>query len=177
MNILTFDIEEWFHHLDNGEKSDEAGWDRYEVRIYENVERIFRILEDTGSTATFFIIGWIARTYPDLVRRIAEKYEIGNHTACHRMIWQQTPEEFREDVHSSTPGSKTSSAARSRSSAPPASPSARARNGPSRSWRRKGSATTARSSRRAMPTAACRRIPSAPLPSCIITASPSRSSR
>ncbi len=101
MNILTFDIEEWFHHLDNGEKSDEAGWDRYEVRIYENVERIFRILEDTGSTATFFIIGWIARTYPDLVRRIAEKYEIGNHTACHRMVWQQTPEEFREDVHSS----------------------------------------------------------------------------
>lgn len=101
MNILTFDIEEWFHHLDNGEKSDEAGWDRYEVRIYENVERIFRILEDTGSTATFFIIGWIARTYPDLVRRIAEKYEIGNHTACHHMVWQQTPEEFREDVHSS----------------------------------------------------------------------------
>lgn len=101
MNLLTFDIEEWFHHLDNGEKSADDRWKNYEVRIYENVDRIFRILEETDSTATFFIIGWIARTYPDLVRRIAEKYEIGNHTACHRMIWQQTPEEFRADLHDS----------------------------------------------------------------------------
>ena len=101
MNILTFDIEEWFHHLDNGEKSSDENWKSYEVRIYDNVERIFRILEDTDSTATFFIIGWIARTYPDLVRTIADKYEIGNHTAFHRMVWQQTPEEFRQDLHGS----------------------------------------------------------------------------
>lgn len=101
MNILTFDIEEWFHHLDNGEKSSDESWKNYEVRIYDNVDRIFRILEDTHSTATFFIIGWIARTYPDLVRRIADKYQIGNHTASHRMVWQQTPEEFRADLHDS----------------------------------------------------------------------------
>ena len=68
MYILTFDVEEWFHLLDNDSTRSEAEWVRYPVRIYENMERIFRILEDTDTRATFFVIGWIARTYPDLVR-------------------------------------------------------------------------------------------------------------
>lgn len=101
MNILTFDVEEWFHLLDNDSTRSEAEWRRYPVRIYENMERIFRILEDTNTQATFFIIGWIARTYPDLVRRIAEKYEIGSHTMNHQLVWQQDQATFKEDVSSS----------------------------------------------------------------------------
>ena len=68
MNILTFDIEEWFHLLDNDSTRSEEQWKRFEVRIYENMERIFRILEETDTKATFFVIGWIAKTYPDIVR-------------------------------------------------------------------------------------------------------------
>ncbi len=101
MNILTFDVEEWFHLLDNSSTRTEQQWKTYEVRIHENMDRIFRILEDTGTRATFFIIGWIARTYPEVVRRIAERYEIGSHTMNHQLVWQQTPEEFRQDVDSS----------------------------------------------------------------------------
>ena len=101
MNILTFDIEEWFHILDFEETRSEEQWRGYEVRIYENVERLFRILEETNSRATFFIVGWIAKTYPDLVKQIAAKYQIGSHTMNHQLIWNQTPEEFREDVSSS----------------------------------------------------------------------------
>ncbi len=101
MNILTFDIEEWFHILDFEETRNEEQWKTYEVRIYENVERIFRILEETNTQATFFIIGWLAKTYPDLVKRIASRYQIGSHTMNHQLIWQQTPDEFREDVSSS----------------------------------------------------------------------------
>lgn len=98
MNILTFDIEEWFHLLDCDATRTENEWKRYEVRIYENVERVFRILEDTNTKATFFIIGWIAKTYPDLVRRISEKYQIGCHTMNHQLVWQQTPQAFKADV-------------------------------------------------------------------------------
>ena len=60
MNILTFDVEEWFHLLDNDSTRTEKEWDKYPVRIYENVERILRILEETDTKATFFIIGWVA---------------------------------------------------------------------------------------------------------------------
>ena len=101
MYILTFDVEEWFHLLDNDSTRSEAEWVRYPVRIYENMERIFRILEDTDTRATFFVIGWIARTYPDLVRRIAEKYEIGSHTMNHQLVWQQNRKAFKEDVSAS----------------------------------------------------------------------------
>lgn len=101
MNILTFDIEEWFHLLDNDSTRSAEQWEGYEVRIYENVDRILRMLDATDTKATFFIIGWVARKYPDLVRQIAAKYEIGSHTMNHQLVWQQRPEEFREDVSSS----------------------------------------------------------------------------
>lgn len=101
MNILTFDIEEWFHLLENSSTQSEDQWKTYEVRIHENMDRIFRILEDTNTKATFFIIGWIAKTYPEVVKRIAEKYEIGSHSMNHQLVWQHTPEEFRKDVDSS----------------------------------------------------------------------------
>lgn len=101
MNILTFDVEEWFHLLDNDSTRSAEQWKSYEVRIYQNMERIFRILEDTNTKATFFIIGWIAKTYPQLVREIASQYHIGSHTMNHQLVWQQSPAAFREDVYAS----------------------------------------------------------------------------
>lgn len=101
MNILTFDVEEWFHLLDNDSTRSEEQWKRFEVRIYQNMERIFRILEDTNTKATFFIIGWIAKTYPDIVKEIASKYQIGSHTMNHQLVWQQSRSAFKEDVSSS----------------------------------------------------------------------------
>ena len=101
MNILTFDIEEWFHLLDFDATRNESDWKNYEVRIHGNVDRILRILDETGTRATFFIIGWVAKNYPDIVRRIAEKYQIGSHTMNHQLVWQQSREQFREDVSSS----------------------------------------------------------------------------
>lgn len=101
MNILTFDVEEWFHLLDFDSTRTEEQWAHYPKRIYENIERIFRILEDTHTTATFFVIGWIAKQYPDIVRRIAENYEIGSHTMNHQLVWQQERKAFRQDADSS----------------------------------------------------------------------------
>ena len=101
MRVLTFDLEEWFHLLDHDATRTEAQWGSYDVRIHENTDRLLRILEDTGSRATFFVIGWIARTYPELVRRIADRYPIGTHTENHQLVWQQSREQFREDVHAS----------------------------------------------------------------------------
>lgn len=101
MNILTFDVEEWFHLLDFDATRTEAEWGKYEVRIYENVDRILDILERTNTKATFFIIGWVAKTYPDVVKKIAAKYQIGSHTMNHQLVWQQSQRDFKEDVESS----------------------------------------------------------------------------
>ena len=98
MNILTFDIEEWFHILETAETEDAEKWDKFETRIYGNTDRILNALEDSGSKATFFIVGWIAKRYPDIVKKISRKYEIGSHTGNHKPVWAQSPEDFRDDV-------------------------------------------------------------------------------
>jgi len=49
--------------------------------------------------ATFFILGWIAERYPDLIRRIQkEGHEIACHGYAHKLIYHQSKEEFREDI-------------------------------------------------------------------------------
>lgn len=101
MNILTFDVEEWFHLLDFDRTRTESDWNKYEVRIHDNVDRILDILDKTNAKATFFIIGWIARTYPEVVKKIAAKYQIGSHTMNHQLVWQQTPQQFHDDLETS----------------------------------------------------------------------------
>lgn len=102
MNILTFDIEEWFHILDNSSTRTTNEWSNYECRIHTNLERILLILEKTSQKATFFCLGWIAETYPEIIRQIVDRgYEIGSHTRMHQLIYEQTTFEFRQDVEHS----------------------------------------------------------------------------
>jgi polysaccharide deacetylase family protein (PEP-CTERM system associated) len=102
MNILTFDIEEWFHILDNESTKTINEWKNYEVRIHKNMERIFSILDKTNQKATFFCLGWIAETYPEIIKEIvARGYEIGTHTSMHQLIYEQTPKEFAKDLEHS----------------------------------------------------------------------------
>ena len=100
MNILTIDVEEWFHLLDFEDTKSQEQWDDFEVRIYDNVDRILSILDKHNTKATFFFIGWIAKKYPDIVKKIANKYQIGCHTMNHQLVWQQTPQQFENDVES-----------------------------------------------------------------------------
>lgn len=99
MNILTFDIEEWFHLLDNESTKTIDQWKNYEVRIHQNMERIFSLLESTNTKATFFCLGWIAETYPEVIKEIvARGYEVGTHTRMHQLVYEQTPAEFEQDL-------------------------------------------------------------------------------
>jgi polysaccharide deacetylase family protein (PEP-CTERM system associated) len=99
MNILTFDVEEWYHILDNDSTKSKFEWRNYERRIYTNMERIFSILEKHNLKATFFCLGWIAETYPKVIRDIVSRgYEIGSHTRMHQLIYDQTPAEFTRDL-------------------------------------------------------------------------------
>ena len=102
MNILTFDIEEWFHILDNNSTKTEADWAKYPSRIHENMERIFQLLEETNQQATFFCLGWVARKHPDIIRAIANRgYEIATHSDLHQLAYEQNRQEFKNDLETS----------------------------------------------------------------------------
>jgi len=99
MKILSFDIEEWFHILDNASTKTETEWNNYEVRIQNNVDRILDYLEETKQSATFFCLGWIAEKYPEVIRKINDNgYEIGCHSQNHQLVYEQSKSEFKVTV-------------------------------------------------------------------------------
>jgi polysaccharide deacetylase family protein (PEP-CTERM system associated) len=102
MNILTFDIEEWFHLLDNESTKTEREWVNYETRIHQNMNHIYEILDEKNSSATFFVVGWIAERYPEIIREISERgHEIGSHTHMHQLAYEQDRKTFYNDVEKS----------------------------------------------------------------------------
>ncbi len=99
IKILTFDIEEWFHILDNESTKAVKNWGNFEIRIHTNMERIFSILEPTKTKATFFCLGWIAKKYPEVIKEIANRgYHIASHAYTHQLAYEQKPEDFKQDV-------------------------------------------------------------------------------
>ncbi len=101
VRVLTFDIEDWFHILDNAETKSEVEWRTYESRIERNVDRILDVLAELNQSATFFCLGWIARQHPHVVRRIADRgYEIACHSDMHQLVYDLGPSNFRADLRS-----------------------------------------------------------------------------
>ena len=81
MNILTFDIEDWFHILDLPLVEDPRTWDNYESRIEAGTERLLDLLQEEDIKATFFVLGWVGDRYPEIVRKISKRgFEIGSHS-------------------------------------------------------------------------------------------------
>jgi peptidoglycan-N-acetylglucosamine deacetylase len=102
MNILTFDIEEWFHVLDNDLTKEKKQWLSFESRIEKNMQLIFEILDKSNTSATFFVLGWIAEKYPEIVKSISKRgFEIGSHTHLHQLAYTQDYNTFYEDVKKS----------------------------------------------------------------------------
>ncbi len=74
-------------------------WGKMESRIDYSTRFILDMLESRNTKATFFVLGWIARHHPKLVQEIYKRgHEVASHGYSHRMIFTQTPEQFREDV-------------------------------------------------------------------------------
>ncbi len=101
VRILTFDIEDWFHILDNKETRSEVEWGSYVRRIEPNVDRILHLLAEVDQAATFFCLGWVARQHPRLIRRIADEgHEIACHSDMHQLVYDLGPSGFRSDLRS-----------------------------------------------------------------------------
>lgn len=96
MNILTFDIEDWYN-LDF--ISGDLNWDKYEVRIYRNVSRILEELSKRNIKATFFCLGWLAENHPNVIKEIDSfGHHIGCHSYQHQLAFNFSPEGFKNDT-------------------------------------------------------------------------------
>jgi len=102
MNILTFDVEDWFHILDNESTKSEKQWKDFESRLEYNMDKIFKLLDDNNQDATFFCLGWIARKHPKIIEKInLLGYEIATHSDTHQLAYEFNRDEFKQDLESS----------------------------------------------------------------------------
>ena len=86
--ILTVDLEDWFHILDNPETVDPSAWYKFDSRVEKNTKKLLALFDDHGVKATFFVLGWIAQEYPELVRQIREcGHEIACHSHVHQLVY------------------------------------------------------------------------------------------
>ncbi len=99
-NILTFDIEDWYHpNLANKEALAKL---EMEDRVVEPTLRILNMLDDTENFATFFVLGDIAEKFPDLILEIVNRgHEVGSHGYRHNLVYNYTKIQFETDIKKS----------------------------------------------------------------------------
>ena len=99
LNALTIDVEDYFHVSNFDGIVARSQWDDFAPRFADSTRRLLDLLAAAGVRATFFVLGWAAERRPDLVKDIrAAGHEVGCHSYGHRLIYEQTPDEFRDDL-------------------------------------------------------------------------------
>jgi len=99
VNAMTVDVEDYFQvsAFDNVVSRD--AWAGMESRVVANTGRLLDLFDEFDVRSTFFVLGWVAERHPALVRAIvARGHELASHGYAHRLVYSQTPAEFREDV-------------------------------------------------------------------------------
>ena len=98
-NIITVDVEDWFHICDIEHILPPSCWDRCESRVLSNIEKILTLLNRFKVKATFFVLGYVAERTPEVARMIhREGHEIASHGYGHVQVYKQTEDEFLQDL-------------------------------------------------------------------------------
>lgn len=96
---MTVDLEDWYHSIDSIPFQD---WDKYESHVQVDTYKILEVFKQFEVRATFFVLGYVAEKHPALIREISSMgHEIATHGYSHRLVYRQTPPEFRKDLRRS----------------------------------------------------------------------------
>ena len=97
--MLSVDVEDWFQVDNLRQAIDRNTWDGNISRVERNVDLILELLDENSSKATFFILGWIAERYPELIKKINnEGHEIACHGYNHELVYSLSEQSFKHDV-------------------------------------------------------------------------------
>ncbi len=96
-NAFTIDVEDWYQTMDFNH--DSGTWDGFEDRIEPVIDKILEVLSEHNVKATFFVLGFVAKMNPKLIRKLVDiGHEVGSHGLEHKMVTTQTPDEFLRDI-------------------------------------------------------------------------------
>lgn len=98
-HAMTVDVEDYYHVAAFAKVIKPSEWEQWPSRVEANTDKLLQLFDDANIRITFFILGWVAERYPDLVRRIhAQGHEIASHGYSHQLIYTQTPDVFRAET-------------------------------------------------------------------------------
>jgi polysaccharide deacetylase family protein (PEP-CTERM system associated) len=99
VNAMSIDVEDYFHVSVFDGIVPRLEWERMESRVVANTTRLLHLFDEFKVRSTFFVLGWVADRHPELVRTIAGRgHEVASHGYAHRLIYDQTPGAFRDDI-------------------------------------------------------------------------------
>lgn len=99
LNVMTVDVEDYFHVSAFAGCVPRSQWDSLESRVCRNTQRLLDLFEKVGTRGTFFVLGWVAERFPELVKRIqGDGHELASHSYDHGLLYDTTPEGFSRDL-------------------------------------------------------------------------------
>ncbi len=105
MNILTIDVEDYYNaSLGTYEGAGlRITAEESEInRLRRPLRMVLKLLKRFDVRATFFVVGYLAEKYPDLIEEIqAGGHHIGNHSCWHRLVSRLSKREFKQDLERS----------------------------------------------------------------------------
>jgi len=96
-NILSIDLEEWFHPEYVQKKVTNPL--RSEYYITHSLSKVLQILDEYKICATFFIVGEIAEKFPNIVEEICVRgHEVAFHRFFHEPMWMLDAKSFQSEI-------------------------------------------------------------------------------
>src|SRR5688572_19376241 len=99
---MTIDVEDYFHVSVFDGTVRRTEWESMEIRVVANTERLLDLFDEYAVRGTVLVLGWVAERHPSLVRTITGRgHELASHGYAHRLVYEQPPDAYREDVRRS----------------------------------------------------------------------------
>lgn len=98
-NAMTVDVEDFFHVSAFESVISPSQWKDYQPRVDTNTRRLLDLFAKKEVKSTFFVLGWVAERYPDLIKEIhSQGHEVASHGYAHKRVTLLSRDEFLQDV-------------------------------------------------------------------------------
>ena len=101
-NVLTIDVEDYFHVAALAKSIKPEDWDAISPRVSTNIHQLLDLFDEKNVKATHFVLGWVAERFPELIREIDNRgHEVASHGYSHQLVYTQTPALFKAETRDS----------------------------------------------------------------------------
>src|SRR5690606_437053 len=99
LHALSVDVEDYFQVSAFEHRVDRRAWESITPRVAASTDKLLSLFDAAGVHGALCVLGWAAERFPALVQQIAAAgQELASHGYWHRLVYEITPDAFREDL-------------------------------------------------------------------------------